>query len=203
MEKLHAHAEDYQIKQEPFYHQIANEIEVFEAAVENRLPILLMSSVDYPKKLSARDKKYQIKLTSCSSHSKIPDSQAIEKQVNQRAGYKFLTCWVQREKKGGGIDIESKTRYMVDDFPDFLIREDWQDSQSKERVSDYIDWVSPALLTLQHLNRIKRLQREKKIFIQAASVLQNHILYPEIIDKKLINAALVQSKLQDANSTLE
>ncbi len=41
MEKLHAHADDYKIRQEPFYHQIANEMDVFEAADENRLPVLI------------------------------------------------------------------------------------------------------------------------------------------------------------------
>lgn len=52
------------------------------------------------------------------------------------------------------------------------------------------------MLTLQGLSKQKRIEREEKIATQAASVQQNYLLYPEVINIKLNNAALVQSRLQ-------
>lgn len=59
----------------------------------------------------------------------------------------------------------------------------------KKWVSDYIEWISPILLILQHLKRKTRAQIEKKISVQANSVLRNYRLYLVIVNSKLFNAA--------------
>ena len=109
-------------------------------------------------------------MTDYTSHSQRPDAQALEKQVNERAGYKHRSCWIHRDKSGAGIELKSKKTYAATDFPDFLIREDWQDTQALKRISDYIDWLSPALLTLQNLDRSKNVWIYKKC-------IQKNLLY--------------------------
>ena len=38
----------------------------------------------------------------------------------------------------------------------------WPDAEHSRLVSDYIEWISPSLPTLQHLNRAERARLEKK-----------------------------------------
>lgn len=121
--------------------------------------VLLKSAFEHPLKLSVKYQKWTAKLTAFSSVNKPPDSELLEKQILQRAGYKHLCCWIEREVNGKGSDIKSGKYYPADHFPELLIREDWEELQSMQRVQDYIDCISPALLTLQHLQKSTRAKR--------------------------------------------
>lgn len=169
-------------------------------ASDMRPLVLLKSAFEHPLTLSFKRQKWTAQLTAFSSVNRPPDSNLLEKQIHQRAGYKHLCCWIEREVNGKGNDIQSGKFYPADHFPELLIREDWDDHKSIKRVQDYIDWISPALLTLQHLQRNTRARLEKKLFLQAAAVKNHYRLYPEIVNSKLINAALVQTRLQQVNS---
>jgi hypothetical protein len=59
-------------------------------------------------------------------------------------------------------------------FPYCLIRETWDQSRNMALVADYIRWQAPE------------------------SVVQFHNLYPEIIDRQQINAALVEARMMEA-----
>ena len=59
-------------------------------------------------------------------------------------------------------------------------------------MQDYIEWISPALLILQHLTAQQRDQLEKNLYIHAESVEHHGRRYPEFVDDKIMTAAGVQ-----------
>ena len=63
-------------------------------------------------------------------------------------------------------------------------------------VKNYIAWVAPSLLSLQHLNKIERDRLERHLNVQAVSVEHHWHLYPETVDEKKLTAARVQCRLQ-------
>jgi hypothetical protein len=83
-------------------------------------------------------------------------------------------------------------------FPQCLIRESWDKSRDMELVADYIRWQAPLLLQLPYLETDVR----KKLEILARQALERvaqfHNLYPEIIDRQQINAALVEARMKEA-----
>ena len=84
----------------------------------------------------------------------------------------------------------------VDELPSFLICEDWPDEKEISLVNNYIAWVAPSLLSLQHLSETERDRLESYLNVQAISVEHHWHLYPETVDEKKLAAARVQCRLQ-------
>jgi hypothetical protein len=68
--------------------------------------------------------------------------------------------------------------------------------EQQRRACDYIKWISPSLLTLQHLDKATRTRIENNLNVQAISIEHHWHLYPEIINQKLLKAARVQSRIE-------
>ena len=81
-------------------------------------------------------------------------------------------------------------------FPVLLLDEHWANDEDHRRAGEYIKWISPSLLTLQHLDRGTRARIEQNLNVQAISIEHHWQLYPEIIDQKLLKAARVQSRIE-------
>ena len=86
----------------------------------------------------------------------------------------------------------------ADQFPVLLLDENWVNDEEQLRASEYIKWISPSLLTLQHLDNATRSRLENNLNVQAISIEHHWHLYPEIIDQKLLKAARVQSKIENS-----
>lgn len=95
--------------------------------------------------------------------------------------------------------LEALVRQHAGVFPVFLLTEDWPEAEQAKLCSEYIEWISPSLLTLQHLDRRERERMENSLNVQAVSVEHHWHLYPEIINVNRINAARVRCRLQKAN----
>ena len=115
--------------------------------------------------------------------------------MKQRAGFNVHKHWVIRQDDNSGVIESSETRIDANTLPAFLLTEDWPEAGQATVVREYLEWISPSLLTLQRLSRNQRACMEKKLSIQAISVEHHRHLYPEIIDEKHLTAARVQCRL--------
>ncbi len=84
-----------------------------------------------------------------------PDAGILERLIERTASSNIYKYWVNRTDDGGGI-VEGKKHIHVDEFPGYLISDNWPNNERLSLVSNYIAWITPSLLTLQHLNSDER-----------------------------------------------
>ncbi len=130
---------------------------------------------------------------------RFPQSRALEAQVSQRAGFNIQKQWITRLPGGDGVVESTGSSIPADRFPVFLLEENWADGEEQMRACEYIKWISPSLLTLQHLDKDVRARIENSLNVQAISIEHHWRLYPEVIDRKLLKAARVQSKIENSS----
>ena len=132
--------------------------------------------------------------------ARFPASKALEDLVLNAASPNAHKHWVVRSENNSGYVEELDVELCAEKFPVFLLSEEWGNEKQLKLVTDYIEWISPSLLTLQHLDRKQRQRLEKNLHTQAISVEHHWHLYPGIIDEKLIKAARVQSQIEKSQS---
>jgi len=132
------------------------------------------------------------------SQYRFPESRELTEQIKTRAGFNIKKHWISRAADGSGNTANNR-HICADEFPPYLIFEEWTDDVLTHRVNAYIQWIAPSLLTLQHLNDEQRQRLESSLHIQAISLEHHRQLYPQVINEKLMIAALVQCRLQKAN----
>ncbi len=113
-----------------------------------------------------------------------PVNYRLEMMVTERAGRSPKAKWFKRE-----IDD-------TDRFPPLMIREDWQEQEQYELCQRYIQRQSSRLLMLHGLEAKQRRRLERSAKGQALEVGRFHKLYPEVVDRALMNAILVEAKLR-------
>ena len=133
------------------------------------------------------------------SQKKFPESRELELQVKKAAGFNIKKYWVRRHADGSGVLMHTDEVIEAGDFPAYLISESWATEEQSERVSSYIRWVAPSLLTLQSLSTAQRQRLEECLHVQAISVEHHWQLYPQLINQDALKAARVQAQLQLAN----
>ena len=178
-----------------------HELWLFDSRGEQ--PLALLASVTADSARPAPEPRHwsaSIGKQGVPSQRRFPQADALEQQVRQAAGFNIQKRWVVRREDGSGIQEAGSRHIQADDFPRYLINEHWIDDEQRQRVADYIQWIAPSLLTLQDLGEIEREAMENSLHVQAVSVEHHWHLYPNIINEKCINAAIVQCRLQKANS---
>jgi hypothetical protein len=133
------------------------------------------------------------------SQRRFPQAQDLEMQVGQRAGFDMNKYWIKRLAGGDGVVEATGDVISANQFPVLLLQEDWAKDEEQRRARDYIKWISPSLLTLQHLDTGTRTRIENNLNVQAISIEHHWHLYPEIIDQKLLKAARVQSRIEQCS----
>jgi hypothetical protein len=113
-----------------------------------------------------------------------PVNYRVEMMVTERAGLYPKAKWFKRE-------IDDSDR-----FPPLMIREDWQEREQYELCQRYIQRQSSRLLMLHGLDAKDRRRLELSAKGQALEVGRFHKLYPEIADRQLMNAILVEARLR-------
>lgn len=188
------------IDQLPFRLDDNRELWLFDS--DDRQPLALLATAKSDGSLPSPEPKYWsscIGANGLPSQRRYPAAKELEIQVEQRAGFNIHKHWVTRQADGSGILEASNTVMEADTFPAFLLTEHWPEPEQVELARAYIEWISPSLLTLQHLSRYDRERIEKKLNIQAISVEYHWHLYPDIVDEKCLKAARVQCRIQNAN----
>ena len=166
---------------------------------EEQQPLVLLASLKPGDKPPSPEPKYWkscLGANGVASQYRFPDSRDLEKLVERTASLNICKYWVDREDDGSGMLEIKGERIKVDEFPGFLICEDWPDEKEISLVNDYIAWVAPSLLSLQHLSKTERVRLESHLNVQAISVEHHWHLYPETVDEKKLTAARVQCRLQ-------
>ena len=125
------------------------------------------------------------------SYSAAPVNYRLERLVAERAGNNPKAKWFTRGEE------EEQT------FPDFMIREDWQEEENSNLCQRYLKRQSPRLLMLHNLNSDLRRQLEINARSHAVEVARFYELYPEIVDKSLMNSLLVEARLRNATEDLQ
>ena len=127
--------------------------------------------------------------------------------VNKRAGGKPSAQWFLREDNGYGygleginIDHELEGRELSPRmFPRMFVEQQWEDMTMNALINDFIAWQSPWLLLLDFLKDAQRDALEQAAKKQAVLVDKLHLLYPKVINDKLIKAARVEAMLRNTH----
>ncbi|MFW2374786.1 MAG: hypothetical protein ACN4GM_16805 [Gammaproteobacteria bacterium] len=190
------------LEQLPFRLEDNRELWLFDR--DDSRPLALLASATIDSSLPVPEPKYWsscIGANGVLSQRRYPLASELEELVKQAAGFNIHKHWVTRQSNGSGIIEVSNTHMTVEDFPVFLLTEDWPEAEQVSLASAFLEWIAPSLLTLQHLSRDQRERMEKSLSIQAVSVEHHWHLYSEIIDEKCLRAAIVQCHLQKANQS--
>lgn len=114
--------------------------------------------------------------------------------------------WIERQTDGSGIAIKTKaendpveqTLFAASDFPKCLLAINEFPGQYQKSLQDYVRWQAPFLLSQQGIDDQDREQWKIDAFNQPMLVHDLYKTYPKLINKKLINAALVEAVLRKA-----
>lgn len=188
------------LQQLPF--KLADQRELWLFDSDNQQPLALLATATANSALPSPEPKYwsaSIGTQGMPSQNRYPAASELEELVRQRAGFNIHKHWVTRQADGSGISETRATPMNAELFPVFLLSEHWPEAQQAKLASDYLEWIAPCLLTLQHLSGRDRARMERCLSIQAVSVEHHWHLYPEMIDENAVLAARVQNRLQQAN----
>jgi hypothetical protein len=115
-----------------------------------------------------------------------PVNYRVESLVSKRAGTNPVARWFERH------DDETEN------FPPFMIREDWEDPADEVLCQRYIERQSTRLLMLHGLEHEVRLRLEGYARAYALEVDRFFHLYPEVADNKQMSAILIEARLRRA-----
>ena len=113
-----------------------------------------------------------------------PVNARLERLIAERAGHNPRAAWFDRAETGG------------DEFPPCLIDENWEQEEHHRLCQQYIRRLAPRLLMLQGLAQDDRKRLEQASRDNAPDVERFHPLYPEVIDRKLLQALRVEARLR-------
>jgi hypothetical protein len=128
--------------------------------------------------------------------------------VNQAARPHPMTQWFRRGQDGVGkgesgrrLPHEWRDREVASsDFPELLVRENWNSRLEYSVISDYHRWLAPVLLLWPRLS----LETRRNLEIQACEnprwLARVHRLLPTRVDPARIQAALVAARLEEAQA---
>jgi hypothetical protein len=131
----------------------------------------------------------------------------LAERVRQLAGVPPQARWFRRTADGGGESVDQDQhgrvegrRLPAEAFPELLLRDLWDDDADQRRAERFFEWQAPLLLTLPDLSIAARDRLEYAARRQAVTVHAVHRLYPSVVNRDLINAALVEASLRAAAS---
>lgn len=135
----------------------------------------------------------------------------VERQVNTRARPYAGAQWFRRQRDGAGEGLEGyrlaenwRGRVLAaSDFPELLVTEAWNNRLEKSVIRDYHAWLSPFLLCWPGLSDGKRAELEAEAFLRPQWLTQVYRLFPKIIDRIGMHAALVAARLEQSTGNTE
>jgi hypothetical protein len=120
------------------------------------------------------------------SRSYGPVNYRLERCVAERAGTKPRAQWFTR-------------RYSeTEEFPPFLIREDWDHEEHRDLCERYLRRQAPRLLMLHGVSWEDRRRMELAAKANALDVARFYPLYPEIADNEVMDKIRVEARLRMA-----
>jgi hypothetical protein len=120
------------------------------------------------------------------SRSYGPVNYRLERCVAERAGAKPRARWFTR--------LSTET----EDFPPYLVREDWKSEEHRDLCQRYLHRQAPRLLMLHGIGRDDRRRMELAAKANALDVVRFYSLYPEIVDKDVMDKIRIEARLRMA-----
>jgi hypothetical protein len=120
------------------------------------------------------------------SRSYGPVNYRLERCVAERAGTKPRAQWFTRRYNEG------------EDFPPFLIREDWASEEHQDLCRRYLHRQAPRLLMLHGVSLEERRRMELAAAANALDVARFYPLYPEVVDTDVMDKIRIEAQLRMA-----
>lgn len=168
---------------------------------DQQQPLALLASQKHGDKPLSPEPKYWkscLGANGVASQYRYPQATQLEKLVERSASTNIFKYWVNREADGSGTLEHNGEVIKGNDLPCFLLSETWSNDEASSLVNDYIAWIAPSLLSLQHLAEAERSRLESHLNVQAVSIEHHWHLYPDVVDEKKLKAARVQCRLQQS-----
>ena len=119
--------------------------------------------------------------------SEAPVNYRLEQLVAARASQYPRARWFTRRA------------HESDSFPALLVREDWQEEFQHQLCQRYLERQAPRLLMLHWLTHEERKRLELAAKTNVVEVQRFYPLYPDVADKKLMNAMRVEARLRGSS----
>jgi hypothetical protein len=113
-----------------------------------------------------------------------PVNYRLERCVAERAGTKPRARWFTRRY------------HESEEFPPFLVREDWDSDEHRDLCQRYLHRQAPRLLMLHGVSWEERRRMELAAKANALDVARFYPLYPEIADKEVMDKIRVEARLR-------
>ena len=174
---------------------------------DDQLPLALVdTSIDEPTAKTTPSP--WVALPKQQNNAHLKNAMLIEQQVRRRNGQGRAAQWFVRQSDGSGNGLNGKMSSHLEgrelskeSFPELLLQEQWSDPNAQQLVDDYLNWLAPKLLTLQHLSPSTRTRLELVAAKNPLLMETLHLIYPEIIDQDNFTSVRVQAKLMRATKS--
>jgi hypothetical protein len=115
-----------------------------------------------------------------------PVNYRLERCVAERAGPKPRAQWFTRRY------------HESEEFPPFLVREDWDNDEHQDLCRRYLHRQAPRLLMLHGVSWENRQRMELAAKANALDVARFYALYPEIADQGVMDKIRIEARLRMA-----
>ncbi|HEX7044546.1 MAG TPA: hypothetical protein VF203_08020 [Burkholderiales bacterium] len=138
--------------------------------------------------------------------SHIPHCAVLDRCVQLAAGPRPQAQWFRRAPDGSGEGLSrpdvdpvlAGRRLGREDFPELLLREEWEGERERALVRDYHEWHACSLLTHTGLSRATRAALERAACRQAEKLFRVRHLLPEVVDEAALRVALVEAVMRQS-----
>ncbi len=127
----------------------------------------------------------------------------LEDLIRSHAGQ---SQWFKRDCSGDGTGLDYrcpaglKGRVMSsDDFPELLLREDWEDPEARRLVAEWTTHLAPWLLMLPGISDDRRGRLEQAAATNPLMVDEYCRVYPRMVDRQLMDKIRIESKIMQSN----
>lgn len=114
------------------------------------------------------------------------DPELVARTVNGQCAEVPMARWFRRREEG----------VVLPELP--LVVDGLAEGRARRAVEAYLAWLAPSLLQLQGLSPETRRRLETQACRQPFEVARQIHLYPELLDRERLSAALVEARLREA-----
>ncbi len=197
---------------------LADRLELWLLDARGRLPLALLAAtlperapaqavaLQWRAALAGDNSFHAPSLGAADQVSHIPHRSVLDRCVQHAAGPRPQAQWFRRTEDGGGEGLGcpggasglAGRRLAREEFPELLLREQWESEQERDLVRDYHAWHACSLLTHTDLSRATRAALERAACRQATKLFRVRHLLPEIVDAEAMRIAMVEAVIRQS-----
>ncbi|BAU47102.1 hypothetical protein SVA_0521 [Sulfurifustis variabilis] len=204
----------------PLPFRLADSLELWLLDGREQRPLALLASalpersppriaaVRWASSLEGNDGFFAPSLAGEGSHASfIPHRDVLDRCVQRAAGARAQAQWFRRadDRSGTGLPTQGLDRSLAArrlgaaEFPELLLREDWDREDERNLVADYHAWHAPHLLTHTTLSDGVRERLEDAACGQVRKLYRVRRLLPKVLNEERVRVALVEALIRGAS----